>query len=137
MKFYIQDTNNKELASISVNEGGSYSIDFKDKRFEFFLNSKISEGIKVFDEKHEGDVFVATTKTISEEDKNLGYAILDFLRYNGYIVNTDTENLKKKIETILASFPEDDSRKEILDTLPKLNYLEATFLLGELKNKNN
>lgn len=135
MKYFIYDESDEELAVISVDSGGSYNIEFKDKQFESFLNSKISEGIEVFDEKHEENVHLATTKVISKDDDRGGYAILDFLGYNGYRVSKDAESIKKEIETILAAFPEDDLRKELMETLPSLNYLEATFLLGELKSK--
>lgn len=137
MKYFIYNKLNKELAVVDIGDEGSYNIEFKDGAFESFLSSKISEGIKVFDEKSEGNVYFAVAKVVSKEDGVSGYAILDFLRYNGYIVSKDTEGIKKEIETILVSFPEDDSKKEILETLPKLNYLEATLLLRELKSKNN
>ena len=135
MKYYVYDKLDKEFAVIEVDDEGFYGAEFKDSAFESFLNSKISEGIKVFDEKHEEDAFIAVTKTVSKDDKNAGYAILEFLRYNGYEVRKDADGLKIEIEAILSGFPEDDSKKDILSTLPDLNYLETTLLLRELKNQ--
>ncbi len=136
MKYHIYDTQNKELAGMDIDDKGFYGIEFKDNQFKLFLNSKIAEGVKVFDEQHKGDVSAAMTKTVSKDDKNIGYAILEFLRYSGYAVNRDTAELKNEIETILASFPEGDPRKEIQNMLPKLDYLETTLLLRELKKLN-
>jgi len=135
MKYYIYDKLGKELAIIEIDDKGFYKVEFKDSAFESFLNFNISEGIKVFDEKREQDVFLATTRIVSKDDKNNGYAILDFLRYNEYEIRKDTDSLKREIKAILSGFPEDDSKKDILSTLPDLNYLETTFLLRELKNQ--
>lgn len=133
MKYHIYDKSNKELAVVNVDNKGLYDIEFKDSQFESFLNSKISEGIKVFDEKHEEDVFMATKKIVSRKDKNIGYAILEFLRYNEYEVKKDTNDLKEKAGAILSDLPEDDSKREILAMLPSLTYLETALLLRELK----
>lgn len=135
MKYYIYNKSNKELAVINVDDKGFYDVEFRDKEFESFLNLKIAEGIKVFDEKYEENSFLVVTKTVSKDDKNIGHAILEFLRYNGYVVSKDTKDIKKEIEIILTSFPNNDSKKEMLEMLPNLTYLEATLLVRELQAK--
>ncbi len=137
MKYFVYDKFDKELATIEVDENGVYDVQFKDDSFESFLNLKISEGIEVFNEKEKNGNFVIEKMKVLGGGKNIGYAILDFLRYNGYVVKIDAQEVKKEAESILLGLPDDEHKKEIFEMLPNLNYLEATLLLKELKNKNN
>lgn len=138
MIYQIKNNQNKLLAEVEA-EKDIFNIKYLDREFEKFLESEIEKGISALQDVYNKDsrVFVMSKQEVKTEDELFGFAVIDFLRMNGFKVGADEPKIDEDVKSILKEFPDDNKdKKELLDKLSRMTYLEKTLLLKELKKIN-
>lgn len=135
MKYQIKNSENKLSAEIEVGEG-VFNVEYFDEEFEKFLESEMGKGISVTKDVFDKDskAFIMSKQEVKREDKLFGFAVIEFLRRNGFKAGEDESKIDEDIRAILGEFTDDnEDKKEFLNKLPEMTYLGKTLLLRELK----
>lgn len=135
MKYQIKNNENQLLAEIEVGES-VFNVEYFDGEFKSFLENEIEKGIfatkDVFDKSSKA--FVMSKQEVKKEEALFGFAVIELVRVNGFKVGEEEPKINQNVKSVLKEFSDDnEDKKELLNKLPSMTYLEKTLLLRELR----
>ena len=128
--------NNTNLGTITFSESnqpiflGDFDADFKQ-----FVIEAWRKGITRLVDRHQenGNSFVIQ-EPVSDIDPLFPLAFKEYLEREGYNVIEKHPKVEEAIRQLLAGFPDDNpDKKDILERLQEMSYLEQTAILEGLK----
>lgn len=135
MIYQIKNNQNVVRAEIEVGKG-IFSVNYFDEEFRKFLEIELERGVSMIEDVYDKDskTFMMTKQEVGKNDPMLGFAVLDFLRLNGFKISLGGKEIDNNVRSILDEFSDDnEDKKDLLNKFPQMSYLEKSLLLRELK----
>ena len=131
----VFDTQQKNMGTLQVEAGSEpkFQGDFNSS-FAELLKKILAEGVYgLQDLGRPGQESVIARIPVALSDTAFPLALKQHLMGQGYRVVELHPEVEEKIRKLLQEFPETDDKKEILEQLPNMSYLEQTFTLQQLQ----
>ncbi|MEX1064068.1 MAG: hypothetical protein WD898_00555 [Candidatus Paceibacterota bacterium] len=139
MKLEVKKRIGESLGVIEFDDRNQFNFSEGTKNsFKDYVSQLIEKGIDqikdIYDK--EAAAFTMIKVPIHRDASQFPLAFKELLEREGYDVTIIREDLDKEILNSLKDFPPDKSKDNILSRLPKMSYLEKTYILKGLNDLN-
>ncbi len=108
----------------------------RDENFEKFIGDCFAKGVPFSKDIYDPEKNTSTIvlDQANSSDPSFPYALKSFLEREGYLVSEMHPEAEDEIKRLLADFPDNDpNKKNILEHLSEMSYLEQTMYLEGLR----
>jgi|SRR3989344_451308 len=113
--------------------GGKLLSPVLNSEWQILMGEFKKSGIQGFKDEHIDNTYTIVSSIFRPEDPGFEPAFRDAVRDTGYEVVEVNDKVELEIMEILAKYPEDESKTEILNKLQRMHKLEQEILLIRLK----
>lgn len=136
MKLKIKDLVGTDLGVLVVENNQVSTKEITSQVLRDFIGQAIKSDLPVLTESYDPDAkrFVTYQEEVPISDPHFDLALKSFLVTNGYDVEEDRPDLDNQLLKLLESQPDGDEKRKITEELPRMSYLQKSYLLKSLQD---
>lgn len=127
----------KPVGAITILNGQiSLSSDLTDDTIINIIKDAQNNGIPYIEYVHNDSEHISIFKNLFPNDGNFIFELAKHIKESGYEIYEEVVKINNEVTNLLNLLPKDNKvKKEILDNLPKMSYLDKTYIKDKLEKK--